>query len=309
MLKVWRLGGFQNAKEVVRALKMEKKQTPLLVTLVEQFCTSAERKVSTGTLKNYHIKLKNLIAYELSTKISFTASSFGLVEAERFKQWFKERTGSKNINSASRNVSFFRAALVWAQRNGEIKEFELLNYSAESDPVKETVFITAEQLEKISAWEFQSEMLVKVRDLFLFQCYTGLSYSDLWSDWKLEQKNGGAVITGSRAKNKQLFFIPMSETGVLILEKYNYNMPRYSNPVYNRIIKEIASICGIKTKITTHTARKTFATLKDAEGWTRESVSKMLGHRSTRTTERYYIGETNARIEQEMNSRLKSHNV
>ena len=68
-------------------------------------------------------------------------------------------------------------------------------------------------------------------------------------------------------------------------------------------------ICGISKRVTTHTARKTFATLKDTEGWTRESIAKMLGHKSIKTTERYYISETNARIEQEMNSRLKSHNV
>ena len=303
------LNDFDTATEIVAALRQVKSKTPSLAIIVKKYCTAVVKDVAEGTLRAHNVKLDNLLAYEKHRKIEFTVNNFGLVEAERFKAWYKERAGTGNVQTASRNISFFIQALRHAQRKGNVKEFELMNYSNERDQKKPTQFLTSEELEVISQKTFHSIMLTRIRDLFLFQCYTGLSYGDLWSEWQIEHKANGVVITGSRNKNTQLFFIPMTQSGLELLEKYNQNMPRYSNPVYNRIIKEIMEICGISKRVTTHTARKTFATLKDTEGWTRESIAKMLGHKSIKTTERYYIGETNARIEQEMNSRIKLNTV
>ena len=147
-------------------------------------------------------------------------------------------------------------------------------------------------------------MLERVKDLFLFQCFTGLSYGDLWGKWEITSTSAGKVITGTRSKNNQSFFIPLESEALELIQKYNGELPKYVNEVYNRILKEIAACAGIDKRLTTHTARKTYATIMNVRGWSRESVADMLGHTSTRTTEMYYIGRDFARIEMEMKKRI-----
>lgn len=94
-----------------------------------------------------------------------------------------------------------------------------------------------------------------------------------------------------------------NELPMTILEKYSFQLPKYENAVYNRMLKELAAICGIDKRITTHTGRKTFATLMDGNGWTRETISLMLGHSKTQTTEMYYIGKGSTRLINELKKR------
>ena len=76
------------------------------------------------------------------------------------------------------------------------------------------------------------------------------------------------------------------------------------NAVYNRILKEIAAVLNIDKKLTTHTGRNTFATVQDSKGWRRESIALMLGHKSIKRTEIYYVGNSFARIENEFRGRM-----
>lgn len=163
-----------------------------------------------------------------------------------------------------------------------------------------------ERVKMFSQANFESPFLERVRDLYLFQIGTGLSFSDIWGNWKIKNVDAGLVLTGSRTKTKQAYFVPINNVALAILEKYEYQLPKYENQVYNRILKEIAACLGIKKRHTTHSGRKTFATLMDQDGWSMESISRMLGHTSVRTTETYYIGRTFTRIENEMKKRAAS---
>ena len=225
------------------------------------------------------------------------------MEAEKFKKWFMWRAKTDNVDSANRNILFFKQAMQHACKMGVIKTYELVIYKGEKDKVKPPVFLTVQDLTILEQQSFQNIMLIQIKDLFLFQCYTGLSFGDIWSKWKVKEVESGKVLTGERAKNNQPFFIPMDQRAVDILERYNFNLPRYCNEVYNRILKEIAALCGINKRLTSHVGRKTFATLKDSEGWSRETVASMLGHRSVKTTEIHYLGQSTTRIENEMKKR------
>lgn len=136
--------------------------------------------------------------------------------------------------------------------------------------------------------------------MFIFQCVTGLAYGDIWGKFEFLESNGKKIIQGKRSKNNQTFFVPLSAIAESILEKYNFQLPRYCNAVYNRIIKEVCACCGIFKKVSIHTARKTFATLQSEKGWSLESVALMLGHSSVKTTEMYYLGKSFVRIENEL---------
>ncbi len=294
------MNDYTTAKELLTALREKKKPLPSLVHIVENFITGQHSKLKQSTLRNHSIKLENLKAYQLHTKKEFTPINFDVVEAERFKAWYQDRAKTENVSTASRNVLLFKCACDYAVKNGTIKSHALLNYTGEKDKTKRPVFLTMQDLQKIKAHSFQNLMLHQIKDLFLFQCYTGLSYGDIWSDWEIKDMEGGKILLGTRTKNNQQYFIPIEDEVIQVLEKYNYKLPRYCNEVYNRILKEIGAFCGIEVKLTSHVGRKTFATLKDADGWSRETVAAMLGHRSIRTTETYYLGESTKRIEIEM---------
>ena len=293
-----------DAKELVYACKKQKKSEPKVIDILSKYIDQESKTKKASTIRNHTIKLKNLQEYQKSKKRSFYPSNFDTVEAERFKTWFMERAKTTNVDAANRNVLLYRQAMYYAYKKGDIDAFDLINYKGERDKRKPNVFLTEKEVNALENLPIQNRMLHRMRDLFLFQCYTGLSYADIWKGWKIESKKDKPVIIGERAKNGQKFFVPLNSKALLILEKYPEGLPRYCNITYNRNIKEVAALANIDKKITTHTARKTFATLQDSKGWSRESVAQMLGHKKLTTTESYYIGATFARVENEMIKRV-----
>ena len=159
------------------------------------------------------------------------------------------------------------------------------------------IFLTKDQLDKLKEKEFQSEILNKVRDCYIFCCYTGLGYSEMFSLKKSDLKKddeGTLWIYKERQKTERAFSIPLIFSEPLeIIEKYKseseYLLPRLSNQYFNRLLKEIAITLGITKKLTHHTGRKTFATtVLLNNNIPIETVSKLLGHSKITTTLSYY---------------------
>jgi integrase len=295
---------FVTASELVQSIT-DKKTLNTLSEIIRQYIGHCEDKATTK--RNHEIKLKNLLEFEKHTKTNYFAETFTIKTATTFVDWFQKRAKTTNKTTAYRNVLFYKMCLKWYRKQGNKVQSELFMFDGEKDKIKPTIFLSAEELKTIQGTTFLNPYLSRIRDLFLFQCYTGLSYCDLWSNWELKTEKFGKILVGERGKNGQKFWIPI-ETPIVeeILNRYNNQLPHYENAPYNRIIKEIVAICGINKKVTTHTARKTFATQMDSNGWSRETVAKMLGHKSIKTTEIYYLGETFARLETEMQQRLIS---
>lgn len=159
------------------------------------------------------------------------------------------------------------------------------------------IFLTQDELDKLKEKEFQSEILNKVRDCYIFCCYTGLGYSEMFSlkksDLKLDE-DGTLWIYKERQKTERAFSIPLIFSEPLeLIERYKseseYLLPRLSNQYFNRLLKEIAITLGINKKLTHHTARKTFATtVLLNNNIPIETVSKLLGHSKITTTLSYY---------------------
>jgi len=307
--------GIEDPKQLISMLKGKGSRSEKPITLIETVQNYISVQASDkrpGTIKNHLVKLNNLIEFEKYEKRTFLINAqnenecFDLPTAERFKDWFMTSKNTRNLTSASRCVELYRNAMHHAVKKGIIKHFELSIYRTERDPGKNPVFLTTDEVVKIIQAKFQSPFLERVRDLYLFQVGTGLSFCDIWGDWKIKDVEAGKVLTGCRTKTRQAYFVPLNNISLAILDKYDYNLPKYENQVYNRILKEIAASLGINKRLTTHSGRKTFATLMDQDGWSIESISRMLGHTSVRTTETYYIGRTFTRIENEMKKRAAS---
>jgi site-specific recombinase XerD len=142
--------------------------------------------------------------------------------------------------------------------------------------------------------------LEQVRDIFLFSCYTGLAYCDVA---KLTNANvvigvdGDRWIFTNRAKTNTASKIPLLPISNSIVNKYTDHpvtsrsgklLPVMSNQRMNSYLKELADLCGFTKELTFHCARHTFATTVTlTNGVPIETVSKMLGHKSLKTTQHY----------------------
>ena len=135
-----------------------------------------------------------------------------------------------------------------------------------------------------------SDRLEKVHDLFVFQCYTCLSYTDLkdFNAKKIQEKDGKRFYFGLRGKTKIDFTIPILKEAQAILDKYKGKLPIISNVKYNKYIKEVVALAGIDKPVTTHWARHTGATLLLNAGVPMQTVSKVCGHSSIKMTEKIY---------------------
>lgn len=165
---------------------------------------------------------------------------------------------------------------------------------------KEREFLSSEDLTKLENIQLEEYRLRKVRDTFVFSCYTGISYADVML---LKKQNvvkgidGKDWIVTKREKNGNQVKLPLLEKAADILKSYEFDrncminnslLPIISNQKMNSYLKEIAQMCRITTNITFHLARHTFATtVALSNGVPIETVSKILGHRKLSTTQIY----------------------
>ena len=161
-------------------------------------------------------------------------------------------------------------------------------------------FLTKEELEILRTKVFNVPRLELVRDIFLFQCWTGLAFidvSELKPEHLVTDNEGNIWIRKARQKTKIMCNIPLLDIPLAILDKYKGYplcekkgtlLPVPCNQKANSYLKEIADFCGIKKNLTTHTGRHTFSTVVTlANNVSLENVSKMLGHTNTKMTQRY----------------------
>ena len=182
-----------------------------------------------------------------------------------------------------------------AYKNEWIFRNPFINYKIE-DEKSERGYLTQREVEILMNWKLDRKLEL-TRDVFIFCCFTGLSYIDVF---KLNKEqihlyiDSQQWIMGKREKTDIDYFIPMMEIPKKILEKYKSHifkngklLPVKGSLTVNRHLKEIAEICGIKKHLTFHLSRHTFATLTMSKGVSLESVSKMLGHKNIQTTQIY----------------------
>lgn len=160
--------------------------------------------------------------------------------------------------------------------------------------------LTEQELLAIGEKKIAIHRLEQVRDIFLFSCYTGLAYCDVE---KLTKENivvgidTDRWISTQRSKTNTASRIPLLPIAASIVDKYSGHpvtsytgklLPVMSNQRMNSYLKELADLCGIAKDLTFHCARHTFATTVTlTNGVPIETVSKMLGHKSLKTTQHY----------------------
>ena len=149
-------------------------------------------------------------------------------------------------------------------------------------------FLTEEERDRVEALELYG-MTEKVRDMFIFSCYTGLAYSDLVKIKKSDVFRQGEdyCIRDKRMKTGMPYTIVLLPKAIAILKKYNYNLNLMSNQKCNDQLKIIANLAKLHINLTMHVGRHTFATWALTKGVGIETVSKMLAHSNVAMTEKY----------------------
>jgi len=158
-------------------------------------------------------------------------------------------------------------------------------------------YLTQEELKRLMTTPLPSSRLYLVRDLFLFSCYTGISYGDMCrlTVENLETAEDGTTwIKATREKTGVEFEIPLLDLPLHIIDKYRDTssggklLPMYGNSELNKGLKCLAAVCGIDRKLTFHMARHTYATeIVLSHGVPMETVSRILGHSRVDTTQIY----------------------
>jgi integrase len=291
-----------------------------LCKLVEYHNTNLKDSLAWGTMKNYSTTQKYLQSFMKKrhnvSDVYLSELSFKFItEFEMFLRNHKPLDHQRPLsnNGVMKHLERFRKMIGMAERMEWIDRDPFAKYKLKFDKV-ERGFLTKEELASIEHHMFKLDRLDWIRDLFIFSCYTGLAYIDVM---QLKLSNITVGIDGERwlitkrEKTNNAVRVPLLPKALEIIQKYKDDpravaegtlLPIVTNQTLNGYLKEIASICGVSKDLTFHLARHTFATTVTlTNGVPIESVSKMLGHSSIKTTQVYAKV-----IEQKLSEDMKS---
>jgi len=258
------------------------------------------QKYSQSTIDQYkttfeRIKLFMILEYNCG---DMDLSKLDVLFIRRFEIFLKTKFGIEH-NTIMKHLKQLKKVVHFAQQLGYIdKDPFILHQTAFKQFSRES--LTQTELKTIEEHNFSIKRLDRVKDVFLFVCYTGFSYSDLFlltPECITKGIDGKNWIIYEREKTGIRASIPILPQAQAILDKYkddpecqveNKLLPVISNQKLNSYLSEIADICDINKHITMHLGRHTFATTVTlTNGVPIETVSKMLGHTSIKTTQIY----------------------
>ncbi len=270
-----------------------------LEELCRQYLEKKEKEIHVHIASRTYSQLKsryvNLHRFLIATKRQeIYPEDFSFRIAEEYEQYLRKEC-KHGHNHAHKLVQFVLQVLNYAIEENIINHNPCLKFKIrfKSKPI---IYLDFKEIAILENKEIAIERLAKIKDLFLFQCYTGMSYVEL-NNFERSQIGKALVegeyenidwITVYRQKTNGICYIPILPKAQKIIDKYDYKLPVLSNTNYNAYLKELADICGITKKLTTHVGRKTCGIFLLNSGISMEAVSKILGHKSVKMTERHY---------------------
>jgi site-specific recombinase XerD len=244
-----------------------------------------------STYKTYLYKQKNILQFlEHTGRANVLPDLFTASIGVELREYLHKLMGFK-ISHVNKHIKFCKTVLKWAHYEHNTQLTNFMATRIKNEPISDIVYLSNKELQAIEQHHFKSVLLQKAADLFLMQCYTGMSYCDVVAiniDMVKIGQNNKPYLIYRRGKTKVKGIVPMCDKAVALMHKYGYAMPTLCNQVYNRLLKEIAELCCISKHLTTHVGRKTFATLQLNAGYTAEAVTRMLAKTNVRETTRIY---------------------
>ena len=211
-------------------------------------------------------------------------------------------------STASGYISKLRTILKYGMDNGKFKTNPVQGLKVKRF-VPDVDWLTPEEIRKLENTEIENQSLRDVRDAFLLQVYSGLSYVDLenLTQEDIKESNGTYYITKPRKKTGVVYTAVILPRGVEILKAHNWKMKVISNQKMNIYLKTIMVLCGIDHKLKTHLGRKTYGHLLLNSGVRLETVAKALGHSNSKTTSKFYAEVAAETVLKEISSNCNLH--
>ncbi|QXP60590.1 site-specific integrase [Olleya sp. HaHaR_3_96] len=276
---------------------------------ITNYIEESKLNKSTGTIKVYNTTFKYLKTYAKKYK----PIDFETISLEFYNQYLGYLKLENNLssNTVGKHIKTIKSFLNEATERGINKNLEFRNKRFKTlREEADTIYLNIEELEKIEKLNLKANpRLEKVRDLFLIGCYTGLRFSDFTEINPENIVSNNTVIQVRTKKTGQRVSIPLHKTVRKILEKYKNTLPKaYTNQTMNEYLKEVVSLAGIKeliettiTKggkveknvlpkfklVSTHTARRSFATNLYLAEVPSISIMKITGHKTERSFLQY----------------------
>ena len=302
--------GYVSADKVKNACLGFGRKYKLLLELCDEFCRSYKDRITVDrtihSLLRYQTLRRDLGVF---IEREYKVKDIPLAEpdqsfAEKFAAYLKHVRGLADT-TVSVEIKSLKHIVKKAFNNGQTDKnpFAYYYYVAEQPEIE---YLTEEDINRLINGRVRQQRQDRTRNMFLFCCFTGLSYADLakLNYEELKQTPDGAWWIGSiRQKTKVAFTVKLLPVAKAILEKYRIPTNRFNRlfsgnpdrvfPVASlkssdACLKQIARQCGITKNLKFHMARHTFATTVTLmNGIPLETVSKMLGHKYTTTTQIY----------------------
>lgn len=277
-----------------------------LTELIAYHNTTMVTVLKFGTLKNYYstekylkkflrqkMKVEDIYLKQLNYRFICDFEQFLRTYRDQKKKLMLSNNGTMKHLERFKKMVNLAIKLEWVTKN-PFNQFQMKfdKYDRE--------YLSERELARIENIHYTNERLERVKDCFVFSCYTGLSYVDV-KELTLNQITRGIDnnywIFTKREKTNETVKIPILPTALKIIDKYRPEaerthssaiLPLCSNQKANKYLKEIAEDCEINKNITFHVARHTFATtVMLSNGVPIETVSKLLGHNKLSTTQIY----------------------
>lgn len=294
ILDTWRAKGLAAIQKMIDGNITDVSAIPRLMQLVEggnmtfvEYCQKRrnDRHVSENTKKRYDVFIGFLQRWDRIVWFSdCNVARVREMDEYLHKKGFEQST----VASYHKYLKLFiNDAII----DGFVKEnpYKFLSFKINKGEKQYVDCITEEQFNAIRQLKVNSDHIMKAKDLFLFQCYTGLSFSDLMSfDYSCcePSADGKLFYHSRRTKTDTDFVFQLLSPAVEILDRYNYILPKISNQRYNDYLKVIGGLTGVP-RLHSHMGRATAATMFLSKGMSINVVAKVLGHTTLRQTTRY----------------------
>ncbi|MDQ6813801.1 MAG: site-specific integrase, partial [Bacteroidota bacterium] len=297
----------KEAAKIVESFKQKDINKDLFFQ-IDEYVESKRRKVCKGMLGVYGQLKGRLKAFEIFRKgpITFDCIDYNFyddfIEFLTFHYEHKRRQevhyGLK-VNTIGQTIKQFRIFIKDRVRRKIIAPIDLTDFKISEEEV-DAIYLSHDEIAKIYRADLSSyPHLIEYRDLFVLACLTGLRFSDFSILQPDDLRND--LLHKKQEKSEHWVVIPLrKEAKIIFSNQFKEQIPKLTNPEFNRHIKTIGKLAGIKERIrfsykkgnknievvkpkyewiTSHTARRSFCTNEFLAGTPVKLIMKISGHK------------------------------
>lgn len=268
----------------LQAFKASMRASEAVTPIGWMLAYAGERRLADSTRRGHMMRLHK--AEE--SGMFRTWGDFTEERVQQYDRWVRQHTDCKVEDSVWAYHKTLKAYCHKAMQAGLLKADPYISFNGGGHCSTTIRYLTDDERKRIEQVQLTGTA-DKVRDLFIFSCYTGLAWADLHGLGKANvvEEDGRTYVTGKRLKTGNPYKVLLLDKPLAILRKYKGALPKYSNQKVNMWLKVVAGAAGVSKNLTSHMARHTFATWALRHGTPIEVVSKLLAHKSVSVTQIY----------------------